>query len=421
MSPFKVRDISLAPEGRKKIDWVSRFMPILRRIEEEFKETQPFKGLRIACCLHLEMKTAYLALVLKAGGAKVSIAGSNPLTTKDDVAAALAKEGVMVYSWYGMTREEYYENLNRVLDIKPNILIDDGADLTALIHRERRELIEEILGGSEETTSGVIRLKAMEEDGTLRFPMIAVNDSKCKYMFDNRYGTGQSAFDGIMRATNLLIAGKNVVIAGYGWVGKGLAMRARGLGGNVIVTEVDPIKALEARMDGYRVMTMREAARVGDLFITATGNINVIRKEHFKVMKDGAILANVGYLDTEISKGDLESLAKEIRKPKENVTEYLMPDGRRIYLLADGKLVNLAAADGHPAEIMDMSFALQALSAKYIKDNSGKLEPKVYRLPEEIDRRVAEIKLESMGIQIDELTEEQKAYLKTWMIETWSS
>ncbi len=414
MKLYKVKDISLAPEGKKKIDWVSRFMPVLNKINEEFKEKSPLKGLKIACCLHLEMKTAYLTLVLKAGGAEVSLAGSNPLSTKDDVCAALATEGIRVYSWHGMTREEYYENLHKALDIEPNIIIDDGADLTAILHKERKELIPDIMGGSEETTSGVIRLKAMEAQGVLRFPVIAVNDSKCKYMFDNRYGTGQSAFDGIMRATNLLIAGKNVVIVGYGWVGRGLAVRANGLGANVIVTEIDPIRALEARMDGFRVMSMLEAARIGDVFITATGNINVIRKEHFKIMKDGAILANAGHFDVEISKPDLESLAKEVNRPKENVTEYLMSDGRRIYLLAEGRLVNLAAADGHPADIMDMSFALQALAAKYIKEYSSELEPKVYRLPEEIDRRVAEIKLESMGIQIDKLTNEQKEYLKNW-------
>jgi len=411
---FKVRDISLAPEGKRKIDWVSRFMPVLNSIEKEFKEEKPLERMKIACCLHLEMKTAYLALVLKAGGAEVSLAGSNPLSTKDDVCAALANEGIRVYSWHGMTREEYYENLHRALDIGPNIVIDDGADLTAIVHRERKELIPEIIGGSEETTSGVIRLKAMEAEGVLKFPMIAVNDSKCKYMFDNRYGTGQSALDGIMRATNLLIAGKNLVIAGYGWVGRGLAIRASGMGANVIVTEVDPIRALEAKMDGFRVMSMLEASRIGDIFITATGNINVIRKEHFKLMKDGAILANAGHFDVEISKPDLESLAKEVKKPKKNVTEYLMSDGRRIYLLAEGRLVNLAAADGHPADIMDMSFALQALAAKYVKEHHQELEPKVYRLPREIDRRVAEIKLGSMGIQIDNLTDEQREYLKTW-------
>ena len=414
VSMFKVKDISLAPEGKRRIDWVSRFMPVLNSIEKEFREKKPLRGLKIACCLHLEMKTAYLALVLKSSGAEVSLAGSNPLSTKDDVCAALAKEGIRVYSWHGMTREEYYENLHRALDIGPNVILDDGADLTALVHKERKELIPNIIGGSEETTSGVIRLKAMEEEGILKFPMIAVNDSKCKYLFDNRYGTGQSAFDGIMRATNLLIAGKNVVIVGYGWVGRGLAIRAKGLGANVIVTEVDPIRALEARMDGFRVMSMLEAAKIGDIFITATGNINVIRGEHFKLMKDGAILANAGHFDVEISKPDLESLAKEVREPKENVTEYLMSDGRRIYLLAEGRLVNLAAADGHPAEIMDMSFALQALAAKYIKEHYEEMEPRVYKLPEEIDRRVAEIKLESLGIRIDQLTKEQEEYLKSW-------
>lgn len=414
MLMFKVKDLSLSPKGRKKIDWVAKFMPVLNEIRKDFKERKPLKGLKIACCLHVEMKTAHFVLTLKEGGAEVSLAGCNPLSTKDDVCAALADLGIRIYSWHGMTRDEYYENIHRALDIGPDIVIDDGADLTTVIHKEREELVSRVMGGSEETTTGIARLKVMEAEGVLKFPMIAVNDSKCKYLFDNRYGTGQSAFDGIMRATNLLIAGKNVVVAGYGWVGKGLAMRARGLGANVIVTEVDPIKALEARMDGYRVMPMLEAAKLGDIFITATGNINVIRREHFQLMKDGAILANAGHFDVEISKPDLESLAKEVRKPKENVTEYLMPDGRRLYLLAEGRLVNLAAADGHPAEIMDMSFSLQALAVEYIKDHYEELEPVVYRLPNEIDRRVAELKLSSMGIKIDRLTEEQKEYLKTW-------
>jgi adenosylhomocysteinase len=411
---YCVRDISLAPEGWRKIDWVSRFMPVLQSIKADFEKKKPFKGVRIAATLHLEMKTAFLLLTLKAAGAEVSAAASNPLSTQDDVVAALAEAGVKVYAVRGESREEYYENMHRALDIGPNIIIDDGADMISTVHREREELIPEIWGASEETTTGVIRLRAMERDGVLKFPIIAVNDSYTKYLFDNRYGTGQSTWDGIIRTTNLLVAGKNVVVVGYGWCGRGIAMRARGLGATVIVVEVDPIRALEARMDGFIVTNMVEAAKMGDIFVTSTGDINCIRKEHFELMKDGVIMANAGHFDVEISKPDLEELAIEIKDVRPNIAEYKLKDGRRLYLLADGRLVNLAAADGHPAEIMDMSFSLQAKAAEYIKNNHERLELRVYVLPREIDEMVARIKLASMGIKIEELTEEQKRYLESW-------
>ncbi len=411
---YCVKDLSLAPSGEKKIDWVSRFMPVLRSIRSEFEGKKPFKGVRIATTLHLEMKTAFLLLTLKAAGAEVSAAASNPLSTQDDVVAALAKAGIKVYAIRGESREEYYENMHKALDIGPNIIIDDGADMVSTVLSERTELIDNLWGASEETTTGVIRLRAMEKDGVLKFPIIAVNDSYTKYLFDNRYGTGQSTWDGIIRTTNLLVAGKNVVVVGYGWCGRGIAMRARGLGATVIVVEVDPIRALEARMDGFLVMNMMEAAKIGDIFVTSTGDINCIRGEHFELMKDGVILANAGHFDVEISKPDLESLAVEIREVKPNIREYKMGDGRRFYLLADGRLVNLAAADGHPAEIMDMSFSLQAKAVEYILENHERLEPRVYVLPREIDEMVARIKLASMGIEIEGLTKEQKEYLESW-------
>ncbi len=411
---YCVRDLDLAPSGERKIDWVSRFMPVLQSIRKDFEGKKPFKGVKIATTLHLEMKTAFLLLTLKAAGAEVSAAASNPLSTQDDVVAALAKSGVKVYAVRGENRREYYENMHKALDIGPNIIIDDGADMISMVMRERKELIDGIWGASEETTTGVIRLRAMEKDGVLKFPIIAVNDSYTKYLFDNRYGTGQSTWDGIIRTTNLLVAGKNVVVVGYGWCGRGIAMRAKGLGATVIVVEVDPIRALEARMDGFLVTNMGEAAKIGDIFVTSTGDINCIRREHFEVMKDGVIMANAGHFDVEISKPDLEALAVEINEVRPNIREYKLADGRRLYLLADGRLVNLAAADGHPAEIMDMSFALQAKAAEYIKDNHNKLEPKVYVLPREIDEMVARIKLASMGVKIDKLTEEQKNYLESW-------
>ncbi|WP_456472129.1 adenosylhomocysteinase [Methanocaldococcus sp.] len=410
---YKVRDINLWKDGEKKIEWAKQHMPVLSLIRERFKKEKPFKGLTIGMALHLEAKTAVLAETLMIGGAKIAITGCNPLSTQDDVAAACAKKGMHVYAWRGETREEYYENLNRVLDHEPDIIIDDGCDLIFLVHTKRTELLDKIMGACEETTTGIIRLKAMEREGALKFPVMDVNDAYTKYLFDNRYGTGQSALDGIIRATNLLIAGKTVVVAGYGWCGRGVALRAKGLGAEVVVTEVNPIRALEARMDGFRVMKMEEAAKIGDIFITTTGCKDVIRKEHIIKMKDKAILANAGHFDNEINKKDLEELALEIREVRNGVREYRLKD-KRIYLLGDGRLVNLVCADGHPCEVMDMSFSNQALAAEYIKNNYKDLEPKVYRIPYEQDLMIASLKLRSMGIEIDELTEEQKRYLEDW-------
>ncbi|MBZ4646000.1 MAG: adenosylhomocysteinase [Petroclostridium sp.] len=409
-----IRDIHLANSGRQKIEWVKKNMPLLRYLEEDFKKNQYFKGLRAVVCVHLEAKTAYLAKVLAAGGAEVSVTGSNPLSTQDDVAAALVADGLKVYAWYGATEKEYFEHLNYALDIRPNIVIDDGGDLVHLLHGERQELLPDVFGGCEETTTGVIRLKARAKEGLLKFPMISVNDAYCKYLFDNRYGTGQSVWDGVMRTTNLIVSGKNVVIIGYGWCGKGCAMRAKGLGANVIVCEVDPIKAIEAVMDGFSVMPMNEAAKIGDFFITVTGCNRVIYDEHYKVMKNGAILANAGHFDVEICIPELEAMAVEKKEMRKNIMGYKMADGRWIHLLAEGRLVNLAAGDGHPAEIMDMSFALQALSAKHIAQNHKNMENKVYEVPDEIDQYVAQLKLQSMGISIDTLTEAQRKYLSSW-------
>lgn len=409
-----IRDIGLAESGHRKIEWVKRNMPVLSAIEEEFIKEKPFLGKKIVMSIHLEAKTAYLSKVLKSGGATVAITGSNPLSTQDDVAAALAEDGLNVYAWYNSTKEEYFEHLNAALDINADIVIDDGGDLVHLLHGDRRELLPAVIGGCEETTTGVLRLRAREREGLLKFPMISVNDAYCKYLFDNRYGTGQSVWDGIMRTTNLIVAGKNVVVIGYGWCGKGVAMKAKGLGANVIVCEIDPIKAIEAYMDGFRVMPMKEAAPLGDFFITVTGCSKVIKGEHYKLMKNGAILSNAGHFDCEVWKPDLEALSVEKKKMRNNIMGYVMPDGRVINLLAEGRLVNLAAGDGHPAEIMDMSFALQALSAKYINDNAGKLQSKVYDVPDEIDKKVARMKLGALGISIDTLTEEQVEYLRGW-------
>lgn len=414
MSDYIIRDINLADSGRLKIDWVKAHMPVLNAIREEFEKKLPFKGVRVAMSIHLEAKTAYLAEVLKAGGADVAITGSNPLSTQDDVAAALAREGINVYAWYGATSEEYNEHLRRTLATRPKIIIDDGGDLVHVLHTEMKDLAEEVIGGSEETTTGVLRLRAMERAGQLRFPMIAVNDAYCKYLFDNRYGTGESTWSGIMRTTNLIIAGKTVVVMGYGWCGKGVAMRAKGLGAKVIVCEVDPIKAIEAYMDGFEVMRSDEAAGRGDIFITVTGCKDLLRYHHFHRMKDGAILCNAGHFDVEINIPELERASVSRRTVRKNIEEFTLPDGRRIYLLAEGRLVNLAAGDGHPAEIMDMSFALQALSARYILNNGEKMEKKVYVVPQDIDRRVAELKLKSLGIEIDRLSDEQYAYLNSW-------
>lgn len=409
-----IRNIKLAPEGRARINWVRQYMPLLNALEKEFLEQQPFAGRRIAVSVHLEAKTAYLSLVLAAGGAEVAVTGSNPLSTQDAVAAALAEEGLKVYAWHGAAEEEYKTHLNQTLDFGPHIIIDDGGDLVNLLHTERTDLLAGVAGGCEETTTGVLRLRAREKEGKLAFPMVSVNDAFCKYLFDNRYGTGQSVWDGIMRTTNLIGAGKNVVVAGYGWCGKGVAMKAKGLGANVIVTEVDPVKAIEAVMDGFRVMTMDEAAPIGDIFITVTGCIKVIRKEHFRKMKNGVLLANAGHFDVELWLPDLEELCTEKRPMRQNIMGYVMDDGRILNLLAEGRLVNLASGDGHPAEIMDMSFALQALCARYVLENQGRLEKRVYAVPEEIDKRVAQMKLQAMNILIDQLTEEQSEYLSAY-------
>ncbi|ABO50580.1 adenosylhomocysteinase [Desulforamulus reducens MI-1] len=414
MPDYIVRDINLAPAGRLKIDWVRQHMPVLNEIRAQFEKEQPFKGYRVAVCIHLEAKTAYLAEVLRAGGAEVSIAGSNPLSTQDDVAAALAAAGLNVYSWYNATDEEYKEHLLHLIDDQPDIVIDDGGDVVQLLHTERTEAASRVLGGCEETTTGVLRLRSLAKQGELKFPMIAVNDAYCKYLFDNRYGTGESVWSGIMRTTNLITAGKTVVVAGYGWCGKGIAMRAKGMGAKVIVTEVDPVKAIEAYMDGFHPMNSLEAAKLGDIFITVTGCKDVFTGVHYERMKDGAILCNAGHFDVEVNKPDLLALATSRRIVRKDIEEFTMKDGRKIYLLAEGRLVNLAAGDGHPAEIMDMSFALQALSARYVLENAKKLSNEVYVVPKEIDDRVANLKLKSLGVDIDSLTPEQEAYINEW-------
>ncbi len=412
---YHVKDLSLSEKGKLRIEWAEKDMPVLRQIRERFKREKPLNGVRIGACLHVTTETANLMITLKEGGAEVYLTASNPLSTQDDVAASLVKDyGIPVFAIHGEDRETYYMHIKEVLKRKPNITMDDGADLISTLHKEMQELISNVYGGTEETTTGVIRLKAMAEKGQLKFPVIAVNDAYTKHLFDNRYGTGQSTIDGILRATNRLIAGSTFVVAGYGWCGKGVAMRAKGMGADVIVTEVDPLKALEARMDGFRVMPMVDAAKEGDFFVTVTGNINVIDEEHFKVMKNGAIIANSGHFDVEINIKALEKLSESVREIRENVKEYKLKDGRFIYLLADGRLVNLAAAEGHPAAVMDMSFANQALSTEYIYRNRGKLENKVYKVPDKLDLEVASLKLKSMGIKIDSLTEEQKKYLSSW-------
>ncbi len=416
---YDVKDLSLAEKGKLRIEWAGMHMPVLRLIRERFAKEKPLEGMRISACLHVTTETANLMLTLKAGGASLALCASNPLSTQDDVAACLVKEyGIPVFAIKGEDKDTYYEHVNRALDLRPHITLDDGGDLVSTIHSSRQELLEEIIAGTEETTTGVIRFKSMEREGVLKYPIIAVNDAKTKHLFDNRYGTGQSTLDGILRATNVLLAGKTFVVAGYGWCGKGVAKRAQGMGANVVVTEVDPLKALEAVMDGYRVMPMREAAKVGDIFVTVTGDINVIRGEHFKLMKDGAILANSGHFNVEIDIPALEKLAKHKRRIREYVDEYTLEDGRRLYLLGEGRLINLAAAEGHPASVMDMSFANQALCAEYIARHGSELEPRVYPVPEHIDREVARLKLESMGVEIDSLTEEQEEYLRSWEMGT---
>jgi adenosylhomocysteinase len=417
MEEFQVKDKSLAPQGHLQIEWASKHMPVLNIIKNRFEKEKPLKGQTLAACLHVTKETAVLIKALIAGGANVAVCGSNPLSTQDDVAAALADSGVHVFAWRGQSTEDYYKCIDKVLDFKPTITMDDGADVVGMIHSKRPNQIKDIKGGTEETSTGVVRLKAMEQDGSLNYPIIAVNDAYTKYLFDNRYGTGQSTIDGIMRATSVLLAGKNFVVGGYGWCSRGIAMRARGLGSNVIVTEIQPTRALEAVMDGYRVMPMAEAAPIGDIFVTATGDISVIRKEHLQKMKDGAIMCNSGHFNVEINIPDLESLSKAKRTMRPNMEEYTLKDGRHLYLLAEGRLVNLAAAEGHPSEVMDMSFANQALCSEYIA-KSTKLQTKVYTVPKELDEKVAELKLKSMGIAIDELTEEQKKYLSTWEMGT---
>ncbi|PWM78958.1 MAG: adenosylhomocysteinase [Phascolarctobacterium sp.] len=407
-----IKDIALAPTGHQKIAWVKEHMPLLNILNERYAPKKIFEGLNMVVTIHLEAKTAYLAQTLKNCGANVVVTGSNPLSTQDDVAAALADSGITVFATHACSQEEYDLYLSKALDTKPALIIDDGGDLVNMLHSTRRELIPNIIGGSEETTTGVHRLKALNEAGKLAFPMIAVNDAYCKYLFDNRYGTGQSSWDGIMRTTNLVVAGKTVVVAGYGWCGKGVAMRAKGLGANVIVTEIDPIKGIEAVFDGFRVMPMAEAAKYGDFFITVTGCKDVITKEHFPLMKDGVVLSNAGHFDVEINVKDLEAMtvepAYEVRK---NITTYTMPNGHKLNLLGEGRLVNLACGDGHPAEIMDLSFAMQFLAMKYLLEHKGGLENSLYVLPEELNTEIAALKLEAMGYGIDTLTPEQYAYL----------
>lgn len=409
-----IRDPSLAPEGKLKIDWVQAHMPVLNRIREQFAKDLPFKGLKVAISLHLEAKTAYLAKVVQAGGAEVAITGSNPLSTQDDVCAALAEDGIAVFAKYNPTPEEYHALLEKTLETKPDLIIDDGGDLVTMLHTSRRDLLPGIRGGAEETTTGILRLKAMEKDGSLQFPMVAVNDAYCKYLFDNRYGTGQSVWDGINRTTNLVVAGKTVVVNGYGWCGKGVALRAKGLGANVVVTEVDAIKAVEAYMDGFTVLSMAEAAKVGDFFVTVTGNKDVITGEHISQMKDGAILSNAGHFDVEVNLVELAALSVSKRTVRRNIEEYKLADGRKIYVLAEGRLVNLAAGDGHPAEIMDMTFALQALSLRYVNENYESIGNRVVKVPYELDEQVARGKLESLGVTIDRLSDEQRSYLDSW-------
>jgi len=406
-----IRDINLAPQGMDKINWVKEHMPVLNVLNAELSATKPLAGRRMVITMHLEAKTAYLGMVLANAGASVAVTGSNPLSTQDDVAAALASQGVKVFAWYNTTAEEYDQFLHKALDTKPDIIIDDGGDLVSLLHGERSDLAANILGGSEETTTGVHRLKALAAAGKLRFPMIAVNDAYCKYLFDNRYGTGQSTWDGIMRTTNLTVAGKTVVVAGYGWCGKGVAMRARGLGANVIVTEVDPIRAAEALFDGYQVMNMLEAAAKGDFFVTVTGCRDVVCREHLLALKPGAIMANAGHFDVEINKDHLAELSVSRRTVRKNIEEFVFEDGKKVYLLGEGRLVNLAAGDGHPTEIMDLSFAIQVLSVLHILENHGKMDKQVYKLPYELDRKVAALKLRAMGIAIDELSTAQSDYL----------
>jgi len=416
---YDVKDIKAAKEGALRIEWANQNMPVLNRIEKRFKKEKPLKGLRIAACLHVTTETASLMKTLKAGGAKVALCASNPLSTQDDVAASLVKnDKISVFAIKGENHKTYYSHINAVLDTRPQVTMDDGADLVSVLHTKRTQLIAGILGGTEETTTGIIRLRSMAADGVLQYPIIAVNDAQTKHFFDNRYGTGQSTIDGMIRATNRLVAGSHFVVCGYGWCGRGLAMRARGMGGNVIVTEVDPLPALEAVMDGFTVLPISKAARIGDFFCTLTGDINVIRKEHFQIMKDGAIVANSGHFNVELDLDGLKKIAKKRRIIRPFVEEFVLKDGRRINILADGRLINLAAAEGHPSSVMDMSFANQALSIEHMVKLKKPLEKDVYPVPENIDKMIAKEKLASMGVKIDRLTPEQKQYLASWQLGT---
>jgi len=416
---YDIANIALAEKGKLRIEWAENQMPVLGLIKKRFEKEKPLKGAVIGACLHVTSETANLVRTLKAGGAECVLCASNPLSTQDDVAASLVEHSkIEVYAVKGEGSEKYYDHIDRVLSSRPNITMDDGGDLVSTLHSKRRELIKDVIAGTEETTTGVIRFRSMERQNALKIPIIAVNDADTKHLFDNRYGTGQSSIDGILRATNILIAGKNFVVCGYGWCGRGVALRAKGMGANVIVVEVNPLRALEAVMDGYRVMSIADASRIGDIFITATGNKNVIRGEHFAVMKDGAVVANTGHFNVELNLKDLEGLTKSKRKLRECVEEYKLENDNRIYLLAEGRLINLAAAEGHPASVMDMSFANQALCAEYIEKEGEKLTAKVYSVPKEIDEKVAQLKLKSMNIKIDRLTKEQEEYLRSWKIGT---
>lgn len=416
---YEIKDIDSAEKGKDKIEWAEKQMPVLSTIRKRFDREEPLKGIKIAACLHVTTETANLVITLKEGGAEVSLCASNPLSTQDDVAASLVKNfGISVFAIKGEDKETYYQHIERVLSYGPNITMDDGADLVSTIHSQKKELIKDIIAGTEETTTGVIRLRSMEKDEALKYPIIAVNDAQTKYLFDNRYGTGQSTIDGLIRATNILIAGKIFVICGYGWCARGLAMRANGMGAQVIITEIDPMKALEAVMDGYQVMPIKEAAKIGDIFITLTGDINVISVEEFPLMKDGAILANSGHFNVEINIGVLEKLSVNKKKIREHIEEYTLENGKKINLLTEGRLLNLSAAEGHPASVMDMSFANQALSAEYLIQEGRNLQKKVYGVPEVIDKEIARLKLESMGIKIDRLTDEQERYLSSWNMGT---
>lgn len=419
MKDYDVKDLKLAAEGKRRIEWAANFMPVCSLIEERFKREKPLKGRKLAACLHVTTETANLMRVLKAGGAEITLCASNPLSTQDATAASLVKDyGVHVYAICGIDKKGYYKHINQALDISPDITMDDGADLVSTLHSDRRKLLENVIGGTEETTTGVIRLRAMAEKKVLNYPIIAVNDSQTKHLFDNRYGTGQSTMDGIIRATNVLVAGSVVVVAGYGWCGRGVAMRAKGLGADVVVTEVDPVKAIEAVMDGFRVMPMSKAARIGDVFVTLTGNLHVIRPEHFKKMKSGAIVANSGHFNVELDLVGLNKLARKKRTVRPLVEEYTLAGGRKVNVLADGRLINLSAAEGHPAMVMDMSFANQALASEYIVGNYTELKERVYALPQKLDHGVASLKLKSMGVSMDRLTVEQKKYLASWEMGT---